>query len=186
MIHFTSAKVLIKCVTSKGNALKYFNSLNQLLIEQFSMESIEYIYIKRRLSSEYSTLRSMQFWRFLGSLCVICLFLFTNANPFSLPRGMPLFDMVDMNKDGVITNEEGLTHPNKAIVKQWLLLLKKIPKRALQDGLTRKEYYKLLSKQYSKLILIINIYCRILRALLFICQYLYSLRLHIIGLDFYF
>lgn len=101
-------------------------------------------YFKLRLSSENSTLLSMKFWKFLGSLGVICLFLFPNANPYLLPSGMSLFDMVDMDKDGIITKAEGLTHPNKAVVKEWVLLLKKIPKRGLQDGLTRNEFHDLL------------------------------------------
>ena len=61
-----------------------------------------------------------------GLLGLISWCLIKNANLWNSPSGMSLFDELDSNKDGKITEEEGLTHPNMAIVRQWAAMLKKI------------------------------------------------------------
>ena len=71
---------------------------------------------------------------------LIFLFLFQNANSWDSPSGISFFDVVDSNKDGKITEEEGLTNPNKAVVKEWVKLLEKFPKHIVERGITRKKF----------------------------------------------
>ena len=75
---------------------------------------------------------------------VISLFLFQNSEPSLSPSGMSLFDIVDMNNDGIVTAKEALTNPNKAIVTKWITLVENVPKNVVEKGITRKEFYGIL------------------------------------------
>ena len=87
----------------------------------------------------------MKYLNYLHLLGLICLFLLENANSWLPPSGMSLFDALDMNKDGIITQEEGLTNPSKAVARKWVTLLEKIPKSVVERGITRKKFYDLSS-----------------------------------------
>ena len=76
----------------------------------------------------------------LGLLNLISLFLIKKSHQWKSSSGVSFFEVADVNKDGKITEEEGLTNPNQAIVKEWVAILEKIPKHLLIEGLTRLEY----------------------------------------------
>ena len=78
--------------------------------------------------------------KYHGLLGVIFLCGLRNERSWNSEAGLLPFDAVDMNKDGIITEEEGLANPNNAVVKQWVALLEKIPKDAQEGGVSRKEY----------------------------------------------
>ena len=80
----------------------------------------------------------------IGFLCLISLFLATNVNSWLPPEGITFFEVVDRNKDGIVTEEEGLTNPNKYIVKEWVALLHKLPMHVVKGGITRREFYDAL------------------------------------------
>ena len=80
---------------------------------------------------------------YLGPLGLISLFLIKNGNP-SL-SGISIFEVVDVNKDGIVTEEEGMTNPNKAVVKEWVSLVENIRKYVVDGGITHKEFYDLSS-----------------------------------------
>ena len=85
----------------------------------------------------------------LPKLCFVCLILIRNVNAW-FGRDISFFDIVDLNKDGIITKEEGHTNPNKTIVKEWMILENMVPEYVLKEGLTRRELYE-LSRTYGKI-----------------------------------
>ena len=92
-----------------------------------------------------------------------------NANAL-FSSGFSLFDKVDLNKDGIVAQEEGHANPNKAITREWILVEKKIPQGVLADGITRREFIQ-LSRQDGNILLIDNIWPTISRYTLNINKY---------------
>ena len=83
----------------------------------------------------------MKFLDYLGFL--ICLFLIKNVYSWNTETGISLFDAADLNKDDRITEDEVLTSPNKAIVKEWVALLEKFPNYVKSEGINRTEFMHL-------------------------------------------
>ena len=80
----------------------------------------------------------------LGLLNIILVYPLKLAHPWKSPNAISFFETADLDKDGRITEEEGLTNPNKAIVKEWVSILEDVPKSHLKNGLTRSEYEEYL------------------------------------------
>ena len=78
--------------------------------------------------------------------CISISILVNDTFSWKSPSGVSFFDVVDLDKDGKITEEEGFTNPNKAIVKKWVALIGSIPLASIEDGLTRKEFEDYLRK----------------------------------------
>ena len=70
--------------------------------------------------------------------------LVTHVNSWLPPKGMSFFEVVDRNKDGIVTEDEGLTNPNKYIVKEWVALLQKLSMYFVKRGITRREFHDAL------------------------------------------